>query len=75
MLSIPLVRNVVDRTTLSGRFDVELHFQPQNTPIKPDSSDPDLFTAVREQAGLRLEATKAPMLILVIDDIQPPTPN
>ncbi len=75
MLSIPLERNVVDTTDLSGHFDIELHFLPRNSPPKADSDDPDLFTAVREQLGLRLEAWKAPVLVLVIDQIREPTPN
>lgn len=75
MLSMPLERSVVDHTALSGRYDFALHLQPRNTPTIPDSSEPDFFTAIREQAGLRLESTKAPVLTLVIDDVHPPTPN
>jgi uncharacterized protein (TIGR03435 family) len=39
------------------------------------NSPPGLFTAIREQIGLRLDATKAPVDVLVIDHIEKPSPN
>ena len=61
-------RTIVDQTGLSGEYDVTLKWSP-------DAADPDpaavpLFTAIQEQLGLKLEATKAPVEILVIDSVQ-----
>ena len=42
-------------------------------PSDPDA--PDLFTAIREQLGLKLEATKGPVEVLVIDSIEMATPD
>jgi uncharacterized protein (TIGR03435 family) len=41
----------------------------------PDPDAPDLFTAIREQLGLKLEATKGPVEVLVIDSIEMATPD
>src|ERR1700722_15091464 len=54
-------RVVVDKTGLTGGYDFELQFTPeQNAPTPqeavPPDSGPSLFTAVREQLGLRLES-------------------
>jgi uncharacterized protein (TIGR03435 family) len=75
-------RSVVDRTGLTGAWDLELLFAPdpgRGTP-PPDAppADPDapsLFTALQEQLGLKLESTKAPIEVLVIDSIEHPTPD
>jgi len=68
---------VVDRTGLSGTFDVHLHLLPDNpasgpqpnTP-PPDPGDPSIFTAVQEQLGLKLESTRGPVNVLVIDHVE-----
>jgi uncharacterized protein (TIGR03435 family) len=65
-------RTVVDRTGLSGIYDVELAFTPEPSPETPG---PSLFTAVQEQLGLRLEAERAPIRVLVIDAVERPTPD
>jgi hypothetical protein len=50
-------RVVVNRTGLDGYFDLELRFEPPNSPSGGNSGGlPSLFIAVREQLGLRLEA-------------------
>ena len=72
-----LGRPVLDRTDLNGSFDVDLTFTPDNPTV--DAADapnaPSLLTAIREQLGLRLESTRAPVDVLVIDRVQPPTEN
>jgi len=44
-------------------------------PPAPDNSGPSLFTALEEQLGLKLEAKKVPADVIVIDHIEPPSPN
>lgn len=75
VLSMPLQRSVLDHTGLSGRFDFELRFLPDNAPPKADDNDPNLFTAVREQLGLRLESARGPVLVVVVDSLHEPSPN
>ena len=52
---------------------VRCHPASKLPPSDPD--DPDLFTAIREQLGLKLEATKGPVEVLVIDSIEAATPD
>jgi uncharacterized protein (TIGR03435 family) len=83
-LSNPLGRVVVDRTGLTGGWDFELTFAPDASmgslppgvelpPVDPNT--PNLFTAVREQLGLKLEPTRGPVEVLVIDNVDRPTPD
>ena len=71
-------RPVVDRTGLSGRWDIELNFACaaglQTASDRPDAPV-SVFTAVQEQLGLRLEARKEKMDVLVIDSVEMPRPN
>ena len=67
-------RVVVDRTGLNGRYEFTLRFTPPGMPPGGDDR-PDFFTAIQEQLGLRLEATRAPVETFVIDHIERPTPN
>jgi len=66
-------RVVVDRTGLTGRYEFTLRFTPPGIP--PSDDRPDFFTAIQEQLGLRLEATRAPVDTFVIDHIERPTAN
>ncbi len=76
LLAYPAERAVVDHTALPGRFDFKLHFAPNNAGVAPEpSTDPDFFTAVRQELGLRLESGRADVPVLVIDHIEPPTGN
>lgn len=61
---------VIDRTGLSGHFDITLDWSPD------DSTDfPDLFTALKDQLGLKLESTKGLVEIFVIDHVEKPSEN
>jgi uncharacterized protein (TIGR03435 family) len=82
LLEGPVSRTVFDRTGLAGKFDMDLRWTPDQPrwPGAPelspgDLNGPSIFTAVREQLGLKLESTKGPVDVLVIDHAEPPTPN
>jgi uncharacterized protein (TIGR03435 family) len=85
MQTTALDRPVLNQTGLAGRFDFTLNWAPdefqfQGLGIKPPvaaeaNSNPDLFTAIQQQLGLKLEATKAPAEIFVIDRIEKPSEN
>jgi uncharacterized protein (TIGR03435 family) len=80
-----LDRPVVDRTGLSGKYDFDLEWADDETQFgghlrkrasSGDSPDkPDLFAAIQQQLGLRLEATKGPIEALVIDQVKRPSEN
>ena len=84
MLTPLMGRVVINRTGLAGHFDFKVAFTPQTIPqeattpsVPPqlDPSGPSLTTALEEQLGLRLQATKGPVEVLVIDSVSPPTPD
>jgi uncharacterized protein (TIGR03435 family) len=81
-------RMVVDRTGLTGAFDLEFRFDARSIPgagagggfpIQPagpaDPDAPSIFTALQEQLGLKLEAQTGPVDVLVIDHVERPQPN
>src|SRR6185437_10838584 len=69
-------RPIIDKTALTGRYDISLEWTPDNTPdTSPLAGDLSIFTAVQEQLGLKLEPSTASLDILVIDSAQKPTPN
>ena len=88
-LSNTMQRTVIDRTGFSDPFDVHLQWtQDQSTPgfyapglappasaLPTDGSGPTIFTVLQEQLGLRLESTKGPVMILVIDHAERPSAN
>ena len=73
-LSQIIGRVVVDKTGLTDSYDLKLEWTPDDAPAT-DSSAPSLFTAIQEQLGLKLEPAKEPVPVLVIDHVDPPTPN
>lgn len=81
-----LPRPVVDETGLKGKYDFMLQWTPDETQFAslggvprnlPEKADapPDLFTAIQQQLGLKLEATKAMVDVLVIDKVEKPSAN
>ena len=75
-LTSTLKRPIVDKTGLTGKFDLSLQWTPDNTPDdSPLAGGPSIFTAVQEQLGLKLTSTHGPVKTLVIDHVEPPSPN
>ena len=85
-LSQPTQRMVVDRTALTGPWDVTLTYTPEPSQIargalapgdqptvNPDG--PSIFTAVQEQLGLKLDSQRGPVEVLVIDRAEKPVEN
>ena len=71
-------RIVVDRTGLTGLFDVDLQWTRTAGSAGGGAAiddGPSIFTAVQEQLGLRLEPQRGPVEVLVIDSVERPTPN
>ena len=84
-LIAPSQRPVVDRTGLTGRYDINVTYTPEaftaaslaarnGTPMPGvDPNGPPLVTALEQQAGLRLQPIKAPIEVVVIDRIERPS--
>jgi uncharacterized protein (TIGR03435 family) len=85
-----LDRPVINRTGITGRFDIHVDFSREGTkmaamplmqPSDGPSSDsdatgpPSIFTALQEQLGLKLEPAKGPIEVLVIDHVERPSQN
>jgi uncharacterized protein (TIGR03435 family) len=73
-------RPVVDRTGLSGSFDVTLEYTPglqiDAGGTAPDpTAPPPLITALQDQLGLKLESSKGPVEVLVVDHVEGPSEN
>ncbi len=86
MQAAVLDRPVIDQTGIPGRFDFTLNWTPDESqfggmgvkvPPPSDKADapPGLFTAMQEQLGLKLDSTKAPVDVFVIDHVQKPSGN
>ena len=86
VLSTVMGRSVLDRTGLTATYDISVGFTPDSltaglppnnvVPATPsDSAPPSIVTALQEQLGLKLEATKGAVEVLVIDHIERPTAN
>jgi uncharacterized protein (TIGR03435 family) len=91
-------RAVLDRTEMTGRFDLDMTYVPELFEVPfagnvlggsvggpadghpaagppAQRTGPSVFTAVRDQLGLRLEAARAPVDVVVVDDVRQPTEN
>jgi uncharacterized protein (TIGR03435 family) len=77
LLSGPAGRSVVDKTGLTGLYDMHLDMGKTGPAPADRSTDPEpsVFSSVQEQFGLKLEPQKEPVEYLVIDHIEPPSPN
>jgi uncharacterized protein (TIGR03435 family) len=76
-----LDRPVVDKTGLEGRYDFDLEWAPDETQFNgevaasTDAPSPPFFTAIQQELGLRLEATKGLVQALVVDKAERPPAN
>jgi len=77
-------RKIVDRTNLTGTYDIEMDFLPDpgllglsipNSNALQQSDIPPLPTAIRDQLGLKLESERALVDVIVVDGVRPPTAN
>jgi uncharacterized protein (TIGR03435 family) len=79
-------RPVIDKTGLKGLYDIKLQWNPdpalnaQAAPVGAGNgasvpAGPSLFTAIEEQLGLKLESSRGPLPVLVIDNVQKPSEN
>ena len=87
MLGSMLNRPIYDRTNLTGNFDIQLDYTPDQMPqippgvtlppglTLPSPDGPSLNTALQEQLGLKLEPQQAPLEVVVIDRVDRPTPD
>jgi uncharacterized protein (TIGR03435 family) len=84
LLSQRLGHNVLDKTGLTGKYDLAMQWPPpEDHPggmfdggeNAAESSGPSIFTVIQEQLGLKLESHKAPVEVLVIDHVEAPSAN
>lgn len=90
-LSPVVNRVVIDHTGLAGNYDVDLRWTPDRLPPRPPGTPPDqpirvngadidpngpaIFTAIREQLGLKLESARGPVQVIAIDHVEQPSPD
>jgi len=72
LLGKRLDRTVLDKTGLTGIYDVKLEWSPD---LSADTGSASIFTALQDQLGLKLESGKGPVEIIVIDNLEKPTEN
>jgi uncharacterized protein (TIGR03435 family) len=79
---VPDRRMVSDRTGLAGTYEFQIDWAPEVLPASGDAPVPtpafdavSIFTAVREQLGLRLEPDRQQVEVLIVDRAEPPTEN
>jgi uncharacterized protein (TIGR03435 family) len=76
-----LNRTIIDKTNLTGKYDLHLTWAPDRPAMagsdagQPDDAGPSLFSALQDQLGLKLDPAKGPVITLVVDHIDPPSPN
>ncbi|HEV3221146.1 MAG TPA: TIGR03435 family protein [Candidatus Acidoferrales bacterium] len=85
VLSLQVGRTVLDKTGLTGRYDLTWQFNQNAGPgaagggANPagvaDPDAPSIFTIIQDQLGLKLEPGKGPVEIIVIDNMEKPSDN
>jgi uncharacterized protein (TIGR03435 family) len=91
VLSMYVGRPVIDKTGLAGHYDFTLQFTPDEMasavsgaspeggdgqpPLTPGAYGASIFSALQEQLGLRLDSTKGPVEVIVIDHVEKPSGN
>jgi uncharacterized protein (TIGR03435 family) len=70
----PSFEVATNRTGLKGSYDFTLKWSPDSS-TPSDSDEPSLFTAIREQLGVRFVPSKAPVEVLAVEHIEHPSPN
>ena len=75
LITSGLDRPVVDSTKLSGMFDVDVEWTGDTSVDVPADQRVSRFTAFEERLGLKLQPSRGPVEVLVIEDAQLPTPN
>jgi uncharacterized protein (TIGR03435 family) len=86
MLANTLGRTVIDKTGLTGNYDIKLAWTPEPgqggllggappppAPVDPDATAPSIFTGIQEQLGLKIDSGKGPVEVYVIDRVEKPT--
>lgn len=87
-LSQMVQRVVTDKTRLTANYEFEVAFAPDGPQAGPggpafgggvpppvDPNAPSIYTAVQEQLGLKLESSRGPVAVLIVDRVEPPTPD
>jgi uncharacterized protein (TIGR03435 family) len=67
LLSRQLRQIVIDKTGLTGFYDIQIEWTPDGAPPDTVADHPDIFAALQQQLGLKLEAKKTPIDIVVVD--------
>jgi uncharacterized protein (TIGR03435 family) len=85
MLARMLGRTVIDKTGLTGKYDISAEWAPDESlmlPLSPDAprpasdgSGPSIFTALQEQLGLKMESQKGPVEVFVVERAEKPSEN
>jgi uncharacterized protein (TIGR03435 family) len=89
LLSLIMNRTIIDKTGLTGLYDIDLNWTPDpgqrigpRGPLPPgielptvDPLGPTIFTALQDQLGLRMQSTRGPVTVLVIDNANKPMEN
>jgi uncharacterized protein (TIGR03435 family) len=76
LASFGVHRTVLDRTELKGSYDFELRWTPDTSTSAGAANDaPSIFAALQEQLGLKLDAERGTVEMLIVDSIERPTPD
>ena len=74
-LAEALQHPVLDRTGLGGLYEIDLKFAPIAPDPSDDGAEPAISAALQEQLGLKLNATRAPVHVVMVDQAEKPSAN